>query len=310
MNVGDPHASTAAHPEWEQLEILVAAIQKEIAPGANVQHNVRLPGLQSETERQVDVLIEQNVGQYTIRIVVDCKDYSAPVDVKGVEEFYGLVQDVGAHKGALVCPKGFTRSAKKRAKKFQIDLYSPVDTEPHKWQVKVTLPVLCDFRSTSMAFGIRCSAPLPLKIPNEFFRESEVFDGLGNAMGTPIAAAIERWNSGQLPIKPGDHEDLPIFPVSPVFIDNGYGTRAEVGLTVSLRVTKRIYIGHLPIERIRGLKDEQTGLVVTNAFTTGHLDPTEVENRWTRVEEGKELPFKPAMIATGLDCWRVGGESE
>lgn len=310
MNVGDLRTSTVTHPEWEQLEILVAAIQKEIAPGANVRHNVRLPGLQSEAERQVDVLIEQNVGQYQIRIVIDCKDYSAPVDVKGVEEFYGLVQDVGAHKGALVCPAGFTRSAKKRAKKLQVDLYSPVDTEPHKWQVKVTIPVLCDFRSTSMAFGIRCSAPLPLKIPNEFFRESEVFDGQGNTMGTPMAAAIERWNSGQLPIEPGDHEDLPIFPVFPVYIDNGYGTRVEVGLTVSLRVTKRMYIGHLPIERIRGLKDEQTGFVVTNAFTTGHLDPTEVENRWTRVEEGQELPFKPAMRATGLDCWKVGGESE
>jgi len=308
MNVSDAHAESAAHPEWEQLEILVAAIQKELAPGAQARHNVRLPGLQSETERQVDVLVEQNVGQYQIRIVIDCKDYSTPVTVKGVEEFNGLVQDVGAHKGALVCPAGFTKSAKKRAKKLQIDLYSPVDTEPHKWQVKVTVPVLCDFRSTSMAFGIRCSIPLPLRIPNEFFRESQVFDGQGNFLGTPMTVAIDRWNSGQLPTEPGDHEDLPIFPQSSVFIDNGYGTRVEVGLTVSLRVTRRMYIGHLPIERIRALKDEYTGLVVTNAFTTGHLDPTEVENRWIKVEDGQELPFKPVMRADGLDCWRVSGE--
>ena len=33
---------------------------------------------------------------------MDCKDYSDPVDVKGVEEFIGLLQDVGANKGGMV----------------------------------------------------------------------------------------------------------------------------------------------------------------------------------------------------------------
>lgn len=47
--------------------------------------------------------------------------------MKGVEEFEGLLRDVGAQKGVLVCPKGFTDTAKKRAEGLQIDLYSPVE---------------------------------------------------------------------------------------------------------------------------------------------------------------------------------------
>ena len=91
-------------PDWKELEHLVMMIQKQLSPDAIVRHDVKLDGIDSETKRQIDVLVEQNIGQYTMRIVIDCKDYSKPIDVKGVEEFNGLVQDVRAHKGALVCP--------------------------------------------------------------------------------------------------------------------------------------------------------------------------------------------------------------
>lgn len=58
----------------------------------------------------------------------DSKDYKNPVDVKGVEEFYGLVTDVGANKAVLVRPAGFSKAANERAQGFLIGLYSPVDT--------------------------------------------------------------------------------------------------------------------------------------------------------------------------------------
>ena len=206
-------------PEWQQLELLVAAIQRQLAPGAKVTHNAKLIGSQSETERQIDVLVEQNIGQYPMRIVIDCKDHSTPVNVKGVEEFAGMVQDVGAHKGALVCPAGFTKSAKKRAKKLQIDLYSPVDTDPHKWQAHLALPVLCDFRSTRIAFKISCSAPVPFTLPKQFY-DLQVFNEEEKLIGTFIDCASERWNEGLLPTDPGAHEGVSVFP-GIVTVDGG-----------------------------------------------------------------------------------------
>jgi hypothetical protein len=259
-------------PDWKALENLVAMIQKQLSPDASVQHNVMLDGLDSETKRQIDVLVEQNIGQYTIRIVIDCKDYSKPVDVKGVEEFHGLVQDVRAHKGALVCPAGFTKSALKRAIKLQIDLYRPVSTGKHKWRAKVTAPVLCDFRSSYMSFGISCSTTKPLKIPEDFYN-LPVQDENGNILGTLLKAAQSQWDNGLMPSAPGEHERVSIFGDTKVFIDNGYNDRVEVKLTVRLFVKQNLYLGHLPIEDINGLKDEHTGKVVTNAFTMGGLNP-------------------------------------
>lgn len=292
--------------DWQQLEILVAQIQKELAPGANVEHNVKLKGHVTGVMRQVDVLVKQNIGQYEMLIAIDCKDYKSPVDVKAIEEFHGLITDIGAHKGALVCPKGFTRTAKKRAKGYHIALYSPVDTDPHKWQVKPTLPMVCDFRSVAIAFGIRVSAPVPFSLPSEFYRDVQVFNNSGQLLGTSLEVAFTRWNNGDYPIEPGEHDDIPIFASPETLVDNGYGLRVQVTLTVSLHVKQRLYFGYLPIEKIRGLKDEHSGRVVTNAFTTGNLNAEEVENKWTKLKPGEEPPVRPVMMAVGLDCYKVG----
>lgn len=90
-------------------------------PDATVEHNVKLPGRHSKRDPQIDVLVRQQIGQHQMIIVLGCKDYAEPVDVKGVEEFHGLSM-TSAHKGALVSPKGFTKAAKERAAGMQIHL--------------------------------------------------------------------------------------------------------------------------------------------------------------------------------------------
>lgn len=294
-----------SEPDWKQLEHLVVGIQKQLAPDAVVSHNVKLPGIQSETERQIDVLVEQKVGQYTMRIVIDCKDYAKPVDVKGVEEFYGLVKDVGAQKGALVCPRGFSEAAKTRAKKLEVELYSPVDTDPHKWTAKVAAPVLCDVRTTYMGFGISVSAPKPFAMQMDFYNSS-IFNSAKEELGKIVELAQQNWDIGKYPTEPGIHENLPIVFDGATLMDNSYGELIEVTLTVNLRIDRKFFYGHLPIEKIKGLKDEQTGAVVTNAFTTGALDFETVQNEWEEVEEGQDLPMKPLFVVVGLDCYGYG----
>lgn len=88
----------------KDLEILVSEIQKQLAPDAEVLHDVKLPSRATSASRQIDVLVKQRIGQYEMVIVIDSKDYKTPVDVKGVEEFYGLVTDVGANKGVSRWP--------------------------------------------------------------------------------------------------------------------------------------------------------------------------------------------------------------
>jgi len=209
-------------------------------------------------------------------IVLDCKDYARPVDVRGVEEFQGLLMDVGAHKGALVCPMGFTEAAKSRAVGLQVDLYSPVDTDPHKWQAKVTVPAVCDFRSAAISFGVSCSVPMPLKLPNGFFSEVVAEDEGGVKLGTTLDMAMKRWNEGKFPIEPGEHRRLAIFEKPEVRIDNGYGSLIPVTLTASLSVRQQLYFGEMSVARISGFRNELSGSVITNAFTLGIFDPNEI----------------------------------
>jgi hypothetical protein len=265
-------------------------------------------GRRTQRLRQIDVLVKDKIAQFNINIIIDCKDYKHPVDVKGVEEFYGLLDDVGAQKGVLVCPKGFTDTAKVRAEGLQIDLYSPVDTEPHKWQVKVAIPALCDFRSAAISFGITFSAPLPMRILPGFFNNLAFNKQTGKQLGTIAGCAVERWNNGGFPTGVGEHENLPIFD-EVATSDNGYGMQVPMHFYVGLHVTRELYFGQQPITKISGFKDEIKGGVIANAFQVGMLDPEEVERSWTKIEDEAEAPIRPVMTMTGLVGW-VEPESE
>ncbi len=74
-------------------------------------------------------------------------------------------------------------------------------------------------------------------------------------------------------------------------------------LTVALIVKQDLYLGHLPIEDVNGLKDEHSGAVVTNAFTLGGLIPLEVEKNWTKVADINSLEFEPIFKVTGYYCY-------
>ena len=286
-----------------ELEILVARIQKQLVPDAEVLHDVRLDGRKSKRKRQIDVLVKQMIGQYEIQIVIDCKDYARPVDVKGVEAFYGLLSDVGAQKGVLVCPKGFSDAAKTRAEGWQIDLYSPVDTDPHKWQAKPTIPALCDFRTAGMTFGLRTNAPLPFTMSHDFFSKNIVYDKEKNELGTMLVSAMDKWNEGRFPTEVGVHRDLPVFDTLEVLTDNGYGMIVPVEMYLSLYVERQLYFGQFPIPKISGFKDEISGGIITNAFTVGILSPEEVQRDWQKIDTEEEAPIEPVISLTGLVGW-------
>ena len=286
-----------------ELERLVAKIQQDLAPNAEVLHNVMLDGRSSGRKRQIDVLVREHIGQYEISIIIDCKDYKRPVDVKGVEEFWGLFEDVGAQKGVLVCPSGFTASAKARAQDLQIDLYSPIDTDLHKWKVRITMPAICDYRGAAMGFGLSMSAPYPFQCSQTFYRDTKIYNSEDEPRGTAFQAAIAKWNEAGFPIEPGEYERLPIFETLGVRMDNGYGKIVPVEIWTSLYVTQELYFGQYPIRKVTGFKDEIRGGLITNAFQIGMIDPDTVINQWKRIDTIEDAPVKPVFTLRGLVGW-------
>ncbi|MFC1958940.1 hypothetical protein ACFLV6_03410, partial [Chloroflexota bacterium] len=68
-------------PKWRTYEKLVAKVQQELAPDASIKHDDQIWGYDSKKNRQIDVSIRQQIGQYNLLIAMDCKDYKIPVDI-------------------------------------------------------------------------------------------------------------------------------------------------------------------------------------------------------------------------------------
>ena len=96
----------------------VADVLAFLANGsATVDRNARLQGRRSGRRRQVDVLVRGRIfGMADTTLIVDCKRWGTPIDVKDVESFIGIVEDVGAEVGMLMTTKGSTGTARTRAR--------------------------------------------------------------------------------------------------------------------------------------------------------------------------------------------------
>jgi len=103
--------------KWREFERLVARLMSdEYDDSYTVIPNARIKGCISERKRQIDVLVEYRYNaDVSKRIIIDAKDRSRPIDIKEVESFEGLMKDVQANYGILVCSNGYTATALRRA---------------------------------------------------------------------------------------------------------------------------------------------------------------------------------------------------
>jgi len=271
-------------PKWRRFEKLVAKIQADLAPAAIVKHNEKIYGKKSETARQIDVAIRQSVGQFEILIVIDAKDHKAPVDIPELGSFIDLVSDVGAQMGAMVSASGFSEGAKRRAREAGIDLYRFVDAESEDWRTYVSLGVLahCSMLKTA-SFTLHG----PPWLATLEFEGISIFDGNGQRLGSPIDMVSRRWNENLLPQDPGAHSDLELAD-GPTFVKLE-GRFYPVLVRAEIKVEEELYFGKLPLTKIQGLQNAQTGWVLSRGYTTAPLSYDLIRTEWQRLDEVESL---------------------
>lgn len=118
--------------EWRAFERLVALLTSdEYDSSFTVIPNARVSGHISKRKRQIDVLVDYRYSpDFSKRIIIDAKNRKRPVDIKEVEAFEGLMKDLKAQRGFIVCSNGHTKSAKSRAQDhIGIKLISPEQAE-------------------------------------------------------------------------------------------------------------------------------------------------------------------------------------
>lgn len=107
---------------WKDYEKEIYEIFRSEYPEAEITFDARKPGRYSKVDRQCDVLIEDYIAGNRMTIVVDAKFFGQKVDVKDVECFIGMLEDIGAHKGLLVTQCGYSEAALNRAQNGQSDV--------------------------------------------------------------------------------------------------------------------------------------------------------------------------------------------
>lgn len=118
--------------KWRDFERLVASlISEEYNDDVTVIPNARIKGFISGRKRQIDVLVDFRFdSDLKRRIIFDAKFRKRPIDIKEIESFEGLMKDVEAKIGYIVCSNGYTKSALKRAQQhIGIKLISPEEIE-------------------------------------------------------------------------------------------------------------------------------------------------------------------------------------
>jgi hypothetical protein len=108
--------------QWLDYEQLIHKKLSILYPQTKISHNATLPGKISKKNRQIDILIEGVIAGFDMKIVIDCKCYSKNVDIKDVETFLGLLNDVGANKGVIITTKGYSSGALDRAENDSLDV--------------------------------------------------------------------------------------------------------------------------------------------------------------------------------------------
>jgi hypothetical protein len=103
---------------WQMYEAQITErLRRKAEPEADVRANQNVPGKLSGIDRQVDVLVTGLFGGLVrARMAVDCKCWSTHVDVADVEQFIGLVEDIGVEMGLLITTSGYSDAAIQRAK--------------------------------------------------------------------------------------------------------------------------------------------------------------------------------------------------
>ena len=102
-------------------EIYQQLVDADTIKATKVQHNVKLEG-KSGQKHQIDVYWEYEIAGVIHKVAIECKNYSKPIAIGKVRDFYGVLSDLNNVAGIMVTKAGFQEGAKKFAKQYGISL--------------------------------------------------------------------------------------------------------------------------------------------------------------------------------------------
>lgn len=87
-------------------------------------------------ERQFDIFWEYELGGFTYKTVIECKDYDSKVSVDKIDALVGKIRDLSDLKAVFATRKGYQSGAKSKAEHNNVDLLIVREHNDSDWTAK------------------------------------------------------------------------------------------------------------------------------------------------------------------------------
>jgi restriction endonuclease len=296
--------------QWAKYEELAHKIVEELMPHAVVTLDDHPYGHETETPRQIDVSAKWKDGENDYLLIVQVKDLSRPADINTVGTFRSVIQDVGAHKGVLICSGGFAKKARTYARKLGIGLYQLHDANSRDWALELTVPILWTTLNPEFRLSARFATSIAGQVrihPKKGFPFSE--DG-GQTRTTISDYFANAWNDGTFDRTPGRHEkqvrnglDMPYFDYA------GMEVWGKLDFEFTYEVRRQSWLGQYRPSDCRGLLDFiESDLFIPSYMNLSDL-PTTRDNTWIEVENPDEVALNTVGMLITTEQYGIADDS-
>lgn len=205
------------------------------------------------------------------------------------------MSDISAHRGVIICNKGFTDGAKKLAPRKGIDLCRIHDAETENWNLELKLPVIveeiCPNIDFSQKFQITIEEAGTRVNVQEFLKECfQIFK--------------EEWNSGRVPV---DKERLSYdLGISNPVIQTSYGQKIPVkNLVFDMFLQRSLYFGYFTdLPTSKALENSDNG---KTRYLVSHADALNInKSTLTRVKSMNDIPVPIEVHIKILQLPKIG----
>src|SRR5262249_11762856 len=116
-----------------------------------------------------------------------------------------------------------------------------------------------------------------------------------------------KWNAQEVPMGQGRHEIVLAVDATIAGCDGCLSST----VSALVEVAHSDYFGHLPIQT-RGLRDDQTGGLITRHITTDMIDPVAIAagrvEGWRKIDDPAALAVRPIFRLDYMDMFPVSTE--
>lgn len=262
------------------LEDIVAEFCNDIHK-ARVSKNIKIIGMDSKTERQIDVLIEGRYDIFDVRIVIESKNHASPIGVEIIESFKTKLRDIKGDLGIIVCPVGFTTGAVQLAEANNIQLYKAYDKRIDNSNLFIPIRYIePDISSFQFSFSHR--------VIGQFSMPSDISKWLFHVNSKRLNAdqlIMYAWNTGMIPHKAGEH--VANFNATTVSDIENPAKVQYCEVSINIIVIEKYFLKLFPASFLKNIKNNDKKFNLKIDMYSKEEDM--INNGWKKFETFEEL---------------------